>query len=85
VHDENKLHTDVFDFLETLMVVGFGTTDPDLDLMLNKKGSNFSNGTNDTLEGRGDASEVSNTTTDEENLDLKVFSSTYHKIKDSGA
>jgi hypothetical protein len=53
--------------------------------VLNKKGSDFSNGTDDTLEGRSDVGEVGNTTTDEENLALRVLRSTEHKIKDSAS
>jgi len=42
------------DVLETLLVVGAGTTDPNLDVVLDQDGSEFPQGTDDTLEGGGD-------------------------------
>jgi hypothetical protein len=85
VHSETKLNTNVLDVLKTLLVVGSGTTDPDLDLVLDKKGSDFSNCADNTLESGGDVGEVGNTTTDEENLALGVLRSTEHKIEDSAS
>ena len=45
---------DGLDVLETLLVVGAGTTDPDLDLVLVEEGCDFAEGADDTLEGGGD-------------------------------
>ena len=73
VHVESELLADVLDVLETLLVVGTSTTDPDLDLVLVEKSSDFPQGADDTLEGRGDVGEVGNTTTDEQDLALGVL------------
>jgi hypothetical protein len=50
---------DVFDVLETLLVVGAGTTDPDLDLVLDENGSNLAQSADDALECGGDLCGVS--------------------------
>lgn len=49
-----QLLTGRLDVLETLLVVGTSTTDPDLDVVLDQDGSEFSQGAYDTLEGGGD-------------------------------
>lgn len=82
VHVELELLTDGLDVLETLLVVRTSTADPDLDVVLDEERSNLTEGTNDTLEGRGNVGEVGNTTTDEENLALGVHGSTEHEVKD---
>lgn len=51
VHVEAELLTNILDVLQPLLVVGAGTTDPDLDLVLDELGSNFPQGADDTLEG----------------------------------
>jgi hypothetical protein len=81
VHVEAELLADVLHVLETLLVVGTGTTDPDLDLVLVQGASNFPQGADDTLEGRGNVGEVGNTTTDEQHLALRVLGSTEHEVK----
>jgi hypothetical protein len=83
VHVEAELLADVLDVLETLLVVGTGTTDPDLDIVLNKEGCNFPQSANDTLECRCDIGEVGNTTTDEQDLALFVLRSAEHEVEDS--
>jgi len=82
MHVKAKLLADALDVLETLLVVGAGTTDPDLDLVLNELGSNFSQGADDALEGGGDVGEVGNATADEEYLAFGVLRSTQHQVKD---
>jgi hypothetical protein len=54
VHVEIKLVTDGLDVLKTLLVVGTGTADPDLNLVLVEDDSDLTESTNDTLEGGGD-------------------------------
>ena len=81
VHVEAELLADVLDVLETLLVVGTSTTDPDLDLVLIERRSDFPQGADDTLEGRGNVGEVGNTTTNEQNLALRVLRSTEHEVK----
>lgn len=68
--------------LETLLVVGAGTADPDLDLVLNELGSKVAEGADDTLEGAGDVGEVGNTTADEEDLALVAHGSAEHEVQD---
>lgn len=82
VHVELELLTDSLDVLETLLVVGASTADPDLDVVLDKERSDLAEGTNDTLEGGGDVGEVGNTTTDEQDLALRVHGGTEHEVKD---
>ena len=85
VHVELKLLADGLDVLETLLVVGASAADPDLDVVLDEERSNLTEGTNDTLEGRGNVGEVGNTTTNEENLALGVHGSTEHEVKDGSS
>lgn len=54
LHVKLQLLTDGLDVLETFLVVGTGTTDPDLDLVLVKKRGDLTEGADDTLEGRSD-------------------------------
>lgn len=54
VHAEIQLLADCLDVLETFLVVGTGTADPDLDLVLVEEGSDFAEGADDTLECAGD-------------------------------
>lgn len=82
VHVEAKLLTNTLDVLETLLVIGSGTTNPDLDLVLNKLGGNLPQGADDALECGGDICEVGNATTDEQNLTLRVLRSAEHEVKD---
>jgi hypothetical protein len=83
VHVEAELLADVLHVLETLLVVGAGTADPDLDLVLDELGGDLSQRANDTLEGRCDVGEVGNTTTDEQDLAFLVLGSTEHEVEDS--
>jgi len=53
VHVEAELDADGLDVLETLLVVGAGATDPDLDLVLDQKRSDLTESANDTLESGG--------------------------------
>lgn len=50
LHVKTKLNADGLDVLETLLVVGTGTTDPDLDVVLDEERSDLAEGANDTLE-----------------------------------
>lgn len=81
VHVEAKLDTDGLDVLETLLVVGTGTADPDLDLVLVEDGGDLADGADDTLEGAGNVGEVGNTSTDEEDLALGVGRGTQHQVQ----
>lgn len=81
VHVEAKLDTNGLDVLETLLVVGTGAADPDLDLVLDENGGDLADGANETLEGAGNVGEVGNTTTDEENLALGVHGGTEHEVQ----
>lgn len=83
VHVEAELLADTLDVLETLLVVGAGTTDPDLDVVLDEERCDFPQSADDTLESRGDVGKVGNTSTDEENLALWVLRSTEHEVEDS--
>jgi hypothetical protein len=83
LHVEAELASNALDVLQTLLVVGAGTTDPDLDIVLDEERGDFPQGTDDTLEGRGDVGEVGNTTTDEEDLALGVLGSAEHEVEDS--
>ena len=82
VHVELELLADGLDVLETLLVVGASTADPDLDVVLNKERSDLTEGADDTLEGGGNVGEVGNTTTNEEDLALGVHGSTEHEVED---
>jgi hypothetical protein len=81
VHLETQLLTNSLDVLETLLVVGTSTTDPDLDVVLVENRSDLANGTDDTLERRGDVGEVGNTTTDEKNLAVRVHRCAQHQVQ----
>lgn len=83
VHVEAELLADALDVLETLLVVGAGTTDPDLDVVLDERGRDFPQGADDTLEGGGDVGEVGDTTTDEEDLAVGVLGGAEHEVEDS--
>jgi hypothetical protein len=54
VHVKAELDADGLDVLETLLVVGTGATDPDLDLVLDELGSDLTESADDTLESGGD-------------------------------
>ena len=54
MHVEAELLTNILDVLETLLVVGASTTDPNLDLVLNEKRSDFPQSADDTLESGSD-------------------------------
>jgi hypothetical protein len=69
--------------LETLLVVGTSTSDPDLDVVLNQLSGIVSEGSDDTLEGAGNVGEVGNTTADEENLALLGLRGSEHEVEDS--
>lgn len=67
--------------LKTLLVVGTGTTNPDLNVVLNQLSSVVAQGTDDTLEGAGNVGEVGNTTTNEQNLALVAQGSAEHQVQ----
>lgn len=54
VHVEAELDADGLDVLETLLVVGAGAADPDLDLVLVEERSDLAESADDTLESGGD-------------------------------
>ena len=54
VHVELQLCSYCFDILQTLLIVGSCTANPDLNLVFNQCGCVFSESTNDTLERRCD-------------------------------
>ena len=81
VHVEAELNADGLDVLQTLLVVGTGTANPNLDLVLNQDGGELADGANDTLEGGGNVGEIGNTTTDEEDLALGVGGGAQHQVQ----
>jgi hypothetical protein len=58
VHVEAELDADGLDVLETLLVVGAGAADPDLDVVLDEERSDLAKSANDTLESGGDLYEL---------------------------
>ena len=66
--------------LETLLVVGSSTTDKDLDLVGDQLVPELLEGADDTLEGGSNIGEVSNTSTDDEELSLGVRSAAGDEI-----
>lgn len=54
VHVELQLVANGFDVLETLLIVGAGATDPDLDVVFDEDRGDFSDGADDALERGGD-------------------------------
>lgn len=82
VHVELQLLADRLDVLQSLLVVGSGTSDPDLDLVLNDGWCILADGLDDTLECGGDVGEVGNTATDEENLALVGNWGAEHEVQD---
>ena len=50
MHVQAELLADSLDVLEAFLVVGTGTADPDLDLVLVEEGRDFAESTDDTLE-----------------------------------
>ena len=54
MHVETKLLADILDVLETLLVVGTGAADPDLDVVLDEERSDLAKSADDTLESGGD-------------------------------
>lgn len=54
LHVQTELDADGLDVFETLLVVGTGATDPDLDLVLVKEGGRVTESADDALERRGD-------------------------------
>lgn len=51
MHVQAELLTDGLNVFQTLLVVRAGTTDPDLDLVLDEEGSDFAESTDHALEG----------------------------------
>ena len=80
---ETELLCRSLEVLETLLVVGTGTTDPDLSVVLDESLAVLPEGLDDTLESAGNVGEVGDTTTDEEDLALVGHRSTEHKVEDS--
>lgn len=68
--------------LETLLVVGSGTTDPDLNVVLVQLGSVVTQSPDDTLEGAGNVGEVGNATANEEDFALVGHGSAEHQVQD---
>lgn len=54
MHVEIQFLSNSLDVLETFLVVGAGTTDPDLDLVLVQQRGDLTESPNDTLECAGD-------------------------------
>lgn len=54
VHVKAELDADSLDVLETLLVVGTGAADPDLDLVLDEERCDLTESANDTLESGSD-------------------------------
>lgn len=81
MHIELQLLSDGLDVLQTLLVVGTGTADPDRDLVLNQYWREFSKCPDDTLECRGYVCEVGNTTSNEENASFRMGRRAEHKIQ----
>jgi len=54
VHVEAELDADGLDVLETLLVVGTGAADPDLDLVLDEERGDLTKSADDTLESGSD-------------------------------
>jgi hypothetical protein len=54
VHVKAELDADSLDVLETLLVVGTGAANPDLDLVLNEERCDLTESANDTLESGSD-------------------------------
>jgi hypothetical protein len=54
VHVEAELDADGLDVLETLLVVGTGAADPDLDLVLDEERGDLTESADDTLESGSD-------------------------------
>lgn len=50
MHVELKLLADCFDVLETFLVIGSSSANPDLDFVFIERGGKFPQGTDDTLE-----------------------------------
>ena len=73
MHIKVKLRSGVLDVLQSFLVVGASTADPDGDLVLIELTGDFTNSLDDTLECRSHVGEVGNTSTDEENLTLRVL------------
>ena len=59
VHVESELLTDALDVLETFLVVGACTTDPDLDVVLVENGSDLTQSADDSLKCGGNLCNVS--------------------------
>ena len=53
VHVEAELDADGLDVLETLLVVGTGAADPDLDVVLDEERGDLAKSADDTLESGG--------------------------------
>ena len=82
MHAQTKLTANSLDVPQTLLVVRTSASHPDLHLVLNQQRRNLSQRTNDTLECRRNVREVSNTTTNEEDLALWPLWRPQHQIKD---
>src|SRR5699024_4389770 len=76
------LFTNGLDVLQTLLVVGTSTADPDLDLVLVEGSGDLPQSADDTLEGGSNVGEVGNTTTDEEDLALGVNGGPEQEVED---
>ena len=83
VNIELQLLADRLDVLETLLIVGTRTTDPDLDLVFDQLAADLSESSDDTLKCGRHVGEVGNTATDEENLALWGERSAEHEVKNS--
>lgn len=56
LHVETELDSDALNVLETFLIVGSSTTDPDGNLVLVEEGSDLTESADDTLECGGDLS-----------------------------
>jgi hypothetical protein len=82
MHVELQFLRNTLDVLETLLIVGAGTTNPDLSLVLVENGRHFPKSADDSLEGGRNVGEVGDTTTNKENLALGVHGGSQHQVED---
>lgn len=82
VHIQLQFMTNSLDVLQSLLIVRASTTDPDGDLVFDEDRSKLPKSADDTLECRRNVREVGNTTTNEEDLALRMRRRTEHEVQD---
>lgn len=95
MHVQLEFLADGLDILQTLLIVGTCSTNPDRGLVLNQCGCEFPQGANDTLESGSDlwllahdcnagsvtyVCEIGNTAADKQDLAFRVHRSTEHEV-----